>query len=606
MAATDTRIAITAVDKTRAAFNSVNGHVSTTRKAVLSLNGALAGIGVAGFGALIKGTLNAQNNLYDLSARLGVTTEGLSRLHHAAELSGVSANTMNMGLQRMTRRLAEAKLGTGEAVKALQSLGLSANKLSESKPEEQFSVLADALHGVTDPAERVRLAFKFFDAEGVALLQTMTDGSAGLREMGAEADRLGVTVSQKTATGAMEANAGLVRLKASATGVANAMAQYLGPTIAAVSNWLADKLPAAARFTRNAFRMATAGIMEIAAIALTGLQKLYQGLSYIPGALGDTYAEIATNIGDFRDNIKGAQGVIFESIETTTDSMGKFAVATGAAIPVINDYTGATTAAAAANKALNDQKKLAATDASQFESMRASLLTEEEALRESYAKRHAIIIGSTTATGNEKADLITRNEAGLKESLAAIEEKDKEKRLKSEGELADSLAGLAMIGGKKQFNVRKMFALKTAIMEGITAVQGAWASAPFPANIPAVALTVGKTAANVAKISGMAHDGIDSIPQEGTWLLDKGERVVDRRTNSDLKEFLNGGGGGAGGSVINVHNYSGEPVETSENGRQLDIMIGRAKAAIADDVSRGTGISKTFENVFNLSRKGVV
>lgn len=47
---------------------------------------------------------------------------------------------------------------------------------------------------------------------------------------------------------------------------------------------------------------------------------------------------------------------------------------------------------------------------------------------------------------------------------------------------------------------------------------------------------------------GMAHDGIDNIPKEGTWLLDKGERVVDSRTNSDLKEYL-AKGGGSGGDV---------------------------------------------------------
>ena len=41
-----------------------------------------------------------------------------------------------------------------------------------------------------------------------------------------------------------------------------------------------------------------------------------------------------------------------------------------------------------------------------------------------------------------------------------------------------------------------------------------------------------------AALSGMAHDGIDSVPNEGTWLLDRGERVVDSRTNEDLKTFL--------------------------------------------------------------------
>ena len=50
-------------------------------------------------------------------------------------------------------------------------------------------------------------------------------------------------------------------------------------------------------------------------------------------------------------------------------------------------------------------------------------------------------------------------------------------------------------------------------------------------------------------IQGMAHDGIDNIPKEGTWLLDKGERVVDSRTNADLKDYLAKGGGSGGGDV---------------------------------------------------------
>ena len=49
-------------------------------------------------------------------------------------------------------------------------------------------------------------------------------------------------------------------------------------------------------------------------------------------------------------------------------------------------------------------------------------------------------------------------------------------------------------------------------------------------------------------IQGMAHDGIDNIPKEGTWLLDKGERVIDSRTNADLKNYL-ANGGGSGGDV---------------------------------------------------------
>jgi tape measure domain-containing protein len=75
-----------------------------------------------------------------------------------------------------------------------------------------------------------------------------------------------------------------------------------------------------------------------------------------------------------------------------------------------------------------------------------------------------------------------------------------------------------------------------------------WAAAPG-AMAAAMAVTGPMAAAaSAAALSGMAHDGIDSIPSEGTWLLDKGERVVDRRTNSDLKDFLSDGEGKNSGS----------------------------------------------------------
>lgn len=63
-----------------------------------------------------------------------------------------------------------------------------------------------------------------------------------------------------------------------------------------------------------------------------------------------------------------------------------------------------------------------------------------------------------------------------------------------------------------------------------------------PAAAPAAAASsmgeAGSFMSMISSVAGMAHDGIDNIPKEGTWLLDKGERVVDSRTNSDLKRYL--------------------------------------------------------------------
>ena len=79
-------------------------------------------------------------------------------------------------------------------------------------------------------------------------------------------------------------------------------------------------------------------------------------------------------------------------------------------------------------------------------------------------------------------------------------------------------------------------------------------------------------------IAGMAHDGIDNIPKEGTWLLDKGERVVDSRTNADLKNMI--ANGGNGGPQININvppGYTAEQSRGADGAVTIDIVEKRIK-----------------------------
>lgn len=113
-------------------------------------------------------------------------------------------------------------------------------------------------------------------------------------------------------------------------------------------------------------------------------------------------------------------------------------------------------------------------------------------------------------------------------------------------DMARVFAGEQSSAYKILFAAQKAYSIASVLLSSGEAIGKAWASAPFPLNLGAVATTVAQTGALQALVSGvqlagMAHDGIDSVPREGTWLLDKGERVVDSRTNEDLKTFLSGG-----------------------------------------------------------------
>jgi TP901 family phage tail tape measure protein len=91
---------------------------------------------------------------------------------------------------------------------------------------------------------------------------------------------------------------------------------------------------------------------------------------------------------------------------------------------------------------------------------------------------------------------------------------------------------------KKLGKIYKALNLATAISNTAAAVTTALKSAPFPANLPAVAFAVAQGAVQVATIKGQFHDGIDNVPSTGTYLLEGGERVVDKRLNKDLSAYL--------------------------------------------------------------------
>ncbi|MQT59482.1 phage tail tape measure protein [Pseudomonas sp. FSL R10-0399] len=59
----------------------------------------------------------------------------------------------------------------------------------------------------------------------------------------------------------------------------------------------------------------------------------------------------------------------------------------------------------------------------------------------------------------------------------------------------------------------------------------------------------------IGSVAGMAHDGIDAVPETGTWLLQKGERVTTAQTSAKLDRTLEqvAQGGRAGGKGLTVN-----------------------------------------------------
>lgn len=211
-----------------------------TTKSLIPFKLGLAAAGAAAV-IMVKQQLSAIDSLAKTADKLGTTTEALAGFRLAAELTGVSVNTADMALQRMVRRLAEAAQGTGESKAALEELGLSAQRLSQLAPTAAFAEIAEAMKNVTNQADRVRLSFKLFDSEGVALVNTLKLGKAGLADVQKEAEQLGLAISRVDAAKVEDANDAITRFKSSLSGMGSTIAVQLADPLERVANILSTK-----------------------------------------------------------------------------------------------------------------------------------------------------------------------------------------------------------------------------------------------------------------------------------------------------------------------------------------------------------------------------
>ena len=201
-----------------------------------AIGGAVAGILTLRAG--IRGVSNAFSELDGIaktSDKLGIATEELTGLRHAAALTaGMATGALDTALQRMTRRISEAAHGSGEAAGAIRELGLDAGALAAAGPTRAFGMIADAMQGVESQADRVRLAFKLFDTEGVGLVNTLRGGSEGLLAFQKEAEKLGIAVNRVDLAQIEAANDAMARMGALFTGVFRRIAVEVAPILEAI------------------------------------------------------------------------------------------------------------------------------------------------------------------------------------------------------------------------------------------------------------------------------------------------------------------------------------------------------------------------------------
>lgn len=237
---------------------------------------ALAAVGGALAGVLVASTKQAIDNadaIRDMAAAAGTTAEDMSRLAYAAEQSGADLETVGKAMAKLAARGAKdskaALLGLAEQMKALD-----------------------------DPTARAALAAEELGERlGPRLVPFLSQGADGIAELAAEADALGVTISNNTANAADRFNDQLTTLGGVARGFKNTLAEALLPTLTT----LADELIKTAKNSDSLDKFSRAAATGLKLLLTAGelVRAVFVGLGNAIGAVAASLVQIAR--GNFRE-----------------------------------------------------------------------------------------------------------------------------------------------------------------------------------------------------------------------------------------------------------------------------------------------------------------
>ena len=274
-----------------------------------ALGGMATGLTAGAFAALVKDAIDAADALDEMSSRIGVGVDQLSRLQLAYQMAGMDSAAMQSSLGKLQKEIAADN-------DALKQLGIRTRDAS-GRLRESTDVLydiADAWAGAEDGTAKTAAAMAIFGKSGAEMNGLLSMGSAGLRDMAEQAEQLGLVLDSETAAAAAHFNDQMDLLLGRATGLQREIAFALLPTLndindvmlmlTATTGKLGDKVESTTEKTRE-----LSAVAQAIGVVFEALNTLGRNVSFVRDGIGrdlggmaaQLHALATMNFAGFRD-----------------------------------------------------------------------------------------------------------------------------------------------------------------------------------------------------------------------------------------------------------------------------------------------------------------
>ncbi len=217
---------------TRSFAGNVRGSIDVMGKLAI----AAAAAGAAVVAAMVTNAMDAIDAQAKLARALDSSSKGLATLQHAAELAGVSNETLEGALRKLNNTIGEAAGGNKEARDTFDRLRLSADELSNLDADERVALINERIRQFIPVAEQASVSSQLFGRSVGNALREIDSSSIQLSRK--EVEALGLAVSKVDAETIARANDAMTTLRKVVDGVANRISVALAPVI----EWVAVSL----------------------------------------------------------------------------------------------------------------------------------------------------------------------------------------------------------------------------------------------------------------------------------------------------------------------------------------------------------------------------
>jgi hypothetical protein len=308
MANNRAQILISAVDQTKTAFDSIKRGLGGLTDTAKGINGVLANLGVAvsvaGLTAMVKSAIDTGDALDEMSQRVGVSVETLSVWKPAAEQSGVSGESFEKGLRKLSTTMLEAATGSEDAARNFAAVGVEfKNQDGTLRATDQVLLdLAERFKAMPDGAEKTALAVQLFGKSGAELIPFLNQGRDGINELAAEMQALGVQMSSETAAQAGNFNDALDKLHLATKSIGNQIIASLLPAL----NDMASGMVESAK-QGGTLRTILDGVVLVLKTLALGAATVGKAFVALGEAIG---AGVAAAVEALKGNTDGAKAII--------------------------------------------------------------------------------------------------------------------------------------------------------------------------------------------------------------------------------------------------------------------------------------------------------